>query len=144
MSVICVSESFPGKIMKENDLFVTEFFLEEKIYRGFINLFGDKNPLHVDKEYAVQKGFRDNVVHGNILSGFLSFFIGECLPVKNVILVSQNMKYHKPMYINDKLRLNAIITGIFESVNIIEMKFKFLNQSDEKIASGNFQIGILQ
>jgi acyl dehydratase len=43
--------------------------------------------LHIDDDYARSKGFKQKVMHGNILCGFLSRFVGELLPVK---------KYHNP------------------------------------------------
>ena len=69
-------------IFKIGDTFNEEFHVSDEIYAGFIQLFKDKNPLHTDQEIAIKKGFKGMVMHGNILNGFLSYFIGECLPTK--------------------------------------------------------------
>ena len=74
--------------MKEGDCFEARFTVTEETYLGFISLFKDKNPLHTDATFARLRGFDDKVMHGNILNGFLSYFIGECLPMKNVIIHS--------------------------------------------------------
>jgi acyl-CoA thioesterase FadM len=82
-------------------------------------------------------------MHGNILNGFLSCFIGEALPVKNVMIHSQEINYKKPVYMNDTLKLKAAVKEIHESVNAVVFKFSFVNQSNEIVAKGTIQIGIL-
>ena len=129
--------------IKKGDKFNEIFLVSENIYKGFISIFKDKNPLHTNREFAIEKGFRNIVVHGNILNGFLSYFIGERLPFKNVIIHKQEIKYHKPVYINDKLSFYAEVMNIFDELNVIEVKFFFNNQDCLKVASGKFQIGVI-
>lgn len=125
-----------------NQIFEINFVVTDSIHMGFISIFNDKNPLHTDTEFAIQKGFNGIVMHGNILGGFLSFFIGECLPTKNVIIHSQDIKYIKPVYLNDKLLLKAVVNEIYYSVNTIHFKYNFINEmSMEIVAKGNIQIG---
>ncbi|MDA3929060.1 MAG: MaoC/PaaZ C-terminal domain-containing protein [Prolixibacteraceae bacterium] len=130
--------------MKEGDKFTQTFLVSNKVYEGFIDLFKDQNPLHTQEQYSIVKGFEGRVIHGNILNGFLSYFIGECLPQKNVIIHTQEIEFKKPVYLNDDLVLTAEITRIFESVKAIEFKYKFINSASNVVAKGNFQIGILK
>ncbi len=99
--------------------------------------------MHTDETFAQSKGYRERVMYGNILNGFLSHFVGECLPVKNVVIQTQSIQYTRPVFLNDRLRLTAEISGIFESVNTVEFKFRFENTAGEKVARGKLQIGIL-
>jgi 3-hydroxybutyryl-CoA dehydratase len=126
-----------------NDGFEGEFTVSDDVYGGFIRIFRDRNPLHTDSAFAVGKGFRETVMHGNILNGFLSYFIGEMLPVKYVIIHSQEINYKKPVYLNDTLKLKAAVKEIHESVNAVVFKFSFSNSAGETVAKGNIQIGIL-
>lgn len=130
-------------LFKQNDTFEKHFLVSEKICDGFIKTFNDRNPLHVDNAYAVGKGFKGRVMHGNILNGFLSYFIGECLPVKNVIIHSQDIRYNHPVYLNDELYFEATVIGVHEAVKAIEFKFKFINSELIAVSRGKFQIGIL-
>lgn len=82
-------------------------------------------------------------MHGNILNGFVSYFIGECLPVKNVIIQTQEIKFFKPTYLNNSLNFQAEIVDVFESVNTVEIKFIFKNIEEMKVASGKINIGII-
>ena len=120
--------------MKPGDVFTYTFIITEDIYRGFIALFHDNNPLHTDDTFAQSKGFVQKVMHGNILNGFISYFIGECLPVKNVIIHTQEIKYHRPVYLNEALVFHAVVGNVFESVNTAELKYYFENQNKTKVA----------
>jgi 3-hydroxybutyryl-CoA dehydratase len=129
--------------MNKGDVYTSDFTVTSDMYLRFISLFRDTNPLHTIEKFAVEKGFKGRVMHGNILNGFLSYFIGECLPRKDVLIQSQEIKYLKPVYLNDHLTLIAEIEDIFESVKTIEFKYYFENGDKEKVARGRFQIGIL-
>lgn len=130
-------------MIKKGDVFRKQFCVSKKIYQGFITTFRDKNPLHVDKAFAKEKGFPNEVMHGNILNGFISYFVGECLPIKNVIIHSQKIEYKNPFYLNDKLNFCAEVTEVFDSVNIVALKYFFENAELLKVAQGDIQIGII-
>lgn len=117
--------------------------MNEKVYLGFINLFADKNPLHIDDKFAKEYGMPQKVMHGNILNGFLSHFIGEMLPMKNVIIHSQTIKYRKPVFLNDRLILTLRLEKVHESVNVYIFKYAFSKINIRNVATGEIQIGAL-
>ncbi len=129
--------------MRKGDVFKQTFQLTEKIYRGFIELFSDRNPLHVDPVFARSKGFESTVMHGNILGGFLSYFVGECLPIKNVIIHSQEIKFLKPVSLNDTLLFSAVIRDVYDSVGVVEFGFDFTSGEGIKVAKGTVSVGVL-
>jgi 3-hydroxybutyryl-CoA dehydratase len=126
-----------------DDKFEYEFKVSERVYEGFLTTFNDNNPLHTDEAFAAAHGFKGKVMHGNILNGFISFFIGECLPVKNVIIHSQEIQFKNPVYLNDVLRFEASVTDVYESVQAIGFKFTFKNQELKVVSKGKIQIGLL-
>lgn len=130
--------------MHKGDRFIQRFEISTELCEGFILLFNDRNPLHTEDAFACEKGFVKKVMHGNILNGFLSFFVGECLPDKNVMIYSQKIDFKKPVYAGDSLELHAVIDDIFESVNLAEISFEFINQDSVKVAKGKIQIGLLK
>ena len=80
-------------MIKQGDVFTEKFKITEDVRNGFIELFSARAPIHTDAEYARQRNFKSYIVHGNILSGFISHFVDECLPDKNVMCYSQNIKF---------------------------------------------------
>jgi len=90
----------------------------------------------------IKKGDKFNetfLVSENIYKGFISIFKDK----KNVIIHTQEIKYHRPVYINDKLSFYAEVMNMFDELNVIEIKFFFNNQDCLKVASGKFQIGVI-
>jgi 3-hydroxybutyryl-CoA dehydratase len=135
--------STSGQItMEAGQEFNFDFRVDEKVHGGFIKVFDDRNLLHVDDDYARSKGFSSKVMHGNILNGFLSRFVGELLPVKNTIIHSIGITYRKPCYLDDLLSLRATIEEVHESVGVYLFKFSF-SARDQVVALGNLQIGLL-
>ena len=128
--------------MKTGDHFILNFELTLEIYNSFKQTFKDFNPLHTNEKYARERGFKDKIMYGNILNGFISYFIGEHLPMKNVLIYSQYIKFRKPVYLNDSLIFEATIDHYSKSVNAYEFRFNFRRKS-KKVANGKIQIGIL-
>ena len=123
-----------------DDTFDEKFKISDDLVTDFIKLSNDRNPLHTIDKFAIDKGFKSRVVHGNLQNCFISYFIGECLPSKNVMILSQTIKFKNPVYINDILYLKVKIIGVFESVGLIEFDFKFTNQLDKIISNGIIKI----
>ena len=117
-----------------------EFIVDTGVYNGFKTIFKDHNILHTNQDYAQSKGFREKVMYGNILNGFVSYFVGELLPDDEILIQKQEISFHKPVYINDILSFEAVLSEVYESVNSFVFKFKFKNESG-LIAKGKVQIG---
>ena len=126
-----------------DDSFDQQFKISEELVCDFVKLSNDRNPLHTIDKFAIDKGFKSMVVQGNLQNCFISYFIGECLPSKNVMILSQTINYKKPVYINDILFLKVKIIGVFESVGLIEFDFNFKNQLDEIISKGIIKIKLI-
>jgi len=131
-------------LLNTGDIFTQNFCVSTEIYQRFIQLFQDKNPLHIDHDFAISHGFKSCVMHGNILNGFLSYFVGECLPTKNVIIHSQEIQFKNPVYLDDILQFKAIVDGVYESVAVVHFKYNFKNSDEKIVAKGKIQIGLLE
>jgi 3-hydroxybutyryl-CoA dehydratase len=125
------------------DKYSHEFLIDQEVYENFMKTFRDHNPLHTDRDFAQSKGFRDVVMHGNLLNGFISYFVGELLPVKDVMIMKQEIKFRLPVYLGDVLQFSAIVTEDIGSVNAKEFKFDFTNPEGKKVATGIVLIGLI-
>jgi 3-hydroxybutyryl-CoA dehydratase len=130
-------------MVKAGDRFVESFEISQELHRGFISLFGDRHPLHTDPVYAKSLGFESVVVHGNILCGFLSYFVGERFPEPDVMILSQNVKFPHPVYLNDRLQLDVEVLDVHDSVNVVEIECKFRNAAGKLVASARMNIGAI-
>lgn len=127
-------------VLSLNQEFVCVFQVDSKIYDGFITVFNDRNPLHTDENFAINKGFVGKVMHGNILNGFISYFIGELLPSQDVIILSQNINFKTPVYLNNQLQFEAVVIEQSDAVQVNVISFKFRNEDKQVVASGKIQI----
>ena len=118
-----------------------------EVYDSFQRCSSDYNPLHTDPAYANSKGFSGIVMYGNILNAFVSHFVGMLLPSKEVMIQSQDISFHKPVFLNDEILLESEIDIVSEAVNIINYKLKFRRLTGEKlelVAKGHVQVGLLK
>lgn len=128
--------------IKEGDKFVHEFTVTPEISDLFIKLSQDKNPLHIDENFSISKGFKSKVIHGNIQNCFLSYFVGEIFPIKEVVILSQSIKFKNPVYENDILFFDSKIVNFVESIQVYEFKFKFQN-SKSIVSQGDLMIKVV-
>ena len=59
---------------------------------SFVSLTGDNNPLHVDRDYAVQTPFHGRVVHGMLGASFVSTVIGTQSPGPGALWLAQSFE----------------------------------------------------
>ena len=118
-----------------------------EVYYSFQRCSNDYNPLHTDEAFAERKGFKGRVMYGNILNAFISHFVGMLLPYREVMIQTQDINFHKPVYLNDEILLEAGIDTVSEAVNIINYKLKFRrireDAKPELVAKGHVQIGLI-
>ena len=82
-------------------------------------------------------------MYGNILNAFVSAMIGEMLPIKDVIIHSQDIQYKNPVFMNEHLEAVMKVDEIFESVNVVIFQFSFRKEGGKLAAKGHIQIGII-
>lgn len=116
------------------------YTISQEVYDSFLKTSLDFNPLHTQDDFAQSKGFSGRVMHGNILNAFLSHFIGEGLPTKNVMILTQDIAFKKPSFLGDVLALNATVEEVHESVKMVTFKYFFAHESGEKRATGRISI----
>ena len=69
---------------------------------NFVKISGDKNKLHLNKNFAKEAGFEDVVVHGAYIINQFSKLIGTKLPGHGSLILFSEYKFHNPAYINKK------------------------------------------
>ena len=128
--------------IKKDSKFIHEFKITKTTIDLFIELSEDRNPLHVDANFSISKGFKAKVAHGNIQNCFLSYFVGEIFPIKDVMILSQTIKFKNPIYENDHLFFESVVVNFVESISVYELKFNFKN-STNIVSSGNLMIKVI-
>jgi len=80
----------------------------------FASLSGDNNPIHLDEDYAKTTSFGRRIVHGMFSAALISAVAGTKLPGPGGVYLSQELKFRKPIFIDDTVVATLTITDINE------------------------------
>ncbi len=111
---------------------------------SFRTISGDINPLHNDKKFAIEHGFDDRVVYGMLTSSFLSTLAGVYLPGEKSLIHEVDVKFKKPVFVNDELTIKGEVSEIYTAFKVFIMKVTITNQLGEKVLRGSMRIGFLE
>lgn len=76
--------------------------------KAFAGVSGDRNPVHMDEEYAGNSRFKKRIAHGLMSASYFSAIFGTKFPGPGCVYVSQSLNFLRPVYIDDTV--NAIAT----------------------------------
>jgi 3-hydroxybutyryl-CoA dehydratase len=68
---------------------------------AFADVSGDRNPVHVDADYAATTMFKERIAHGMLSAAYISAVFGMELPGPGAIYVSQTLNFKAPVKIGD-------------------------------------------
>ena len=63
----------------------------------FAQVSTDRNPVHLDDDYAQDTIFEGRIAHGMLTAGLISAVIGEQLPGHGTIYMGQSLKFLAPV-----------------------------------------------
>src|SRR5450756_1495840 len=112
-----------------------EYTITTAVYDSFLNAFRDYSPVHVDEAYAQKSGFAGKVMHGAMLNGFLSHFVGMIFPGKPGLLLAVDLRFSQPSFLGDVLQLEAVAGQKLDSQNVIVLDFTFQNLTQKHLAA---------
>ena len=118
-----------------------DYPITPEVYAHFLGAFGDYNPLHVDDAYARQCGFGGKVMHGSLLNGFLSHFVGMVFPGRASLLLTVDLRFSEPSYLGDMIRLEAVVSQKLDARRIVVLDVVLHNATRDLVAArGRVQV----
>lgn len=115
---------------------LTHCYSEEEVCR-FADISGDRNPVHLDAEYAKQTRFGSRLVHGFLSGSLISAVLGTVLPGEGSIYMSQKMDFLRPVFIGDTITAKVIVTEIDQAKKQIVLKTTCTNQYGKIVIDGS-------
>jgi 3-hydroxybutyryl-CoA dehydratase len=102
---------------------------------SFADISGDKNPVHLDADYAAKTIFKDRIAHGMLTAGYLSAVFGMQLPGPGAIYISQTLNFKGPVRIGDKVIAKVRVLELFPAKK--RVRFECLcTVSDKSVLEG--------
>jgi 3-hydroxybutyryl-CoA dehydratase len=80
---------------------------------GFANVTGDKNPVHLDADFAARTMFKERIAHGMLTASYISAVFGMELPGPGVIYISQTLNFKGPVKIGDEVVAKVTVAELF-------------------------------
>jgi 3-hydroxybutyryl-CoA dehydratase len=104
--------------------------------RAFAELSGDRNPIHLDDEYAATTRFGRRIAHGMLAASLISTVLGTELPGIGTVYLSQNSRFLAPVYPGDTITARVTVKNIREDKPIVTLETICENQHGELLIKG--------
>lgn len=125
------------------DTFGRKREITDELIRGFAELSGDHNPIHLDETFAATTRFGRRIAHGMLSGAFISAVLGEEFRERRIVYLSQSMRFVAPVYINDLITTTATVTDIQSDKRIVTLETICTNQDGTVTLTGQALIMML-
>lgn len=111
---------------------------------AFSQISKDKNPVHLDENFAADSMFKKPIVHGFLYGSMLSALIANQLPGPGSVYMYQDMKFIAPVYYDEVLVAKVVITEMDGKRKIITLNTTIYKEADNSpVISGVAKIKYL-
>ena len=122
--------------LKVGDHYKEEFIITQEMVNKFAELTGDKNPIHLNKEFAAKTIFKRPVVHGLFSVTSFGKVMGTKFPGSGSIHVGQNLSFKKPLYPNQKYYVYVELVRIIKEKRFGIFKTQIFDTNDNLVVDG--------
>lgn len=112
----------------------------DEMIRAFAEISEDRNPAHLDDEYAKASFFKQRIAHGMLGAGLISAVMAMKLPGPGAIYLSQNLKFKAPVYIGDTMTAKAEVVDLNDSKKIVTLNTTVSKQDGTVVIEGQAMI----
>ncbi|WP_342077213.1 MaoC family dehydratase [Yoonia sp. SS1-5] len=102
----------------------------------FAEVSTDRNPVHLDEDYAQDTIFCGRIAHGMLTAGLISAVIGEQLPGHGTVYLGQNLIFLAPVRPGDMVLAEVEVKEIDFSKRRVKMETRCL-VDDKKVLVGD-------
>lgn len=92
----------------------------------FAQVSTDRNPVHLDDEYAMDTIFEGRIAHGMLTAGLISAVIGEQLPGHGTVYLGQSLKFLAPVRPGDIVTAEVEVMSIDHSKRRVQLDTRCL------------------
>ncbi|MCL5777745.1 MaoC family dehydratase [Limibaculum sp. FT325] len=86
--------------------------IEDYDIRLFADVSTDRNPVHLDDDYARDTIFGGRIAHGMLTASLISAVIGEQLPGHGSVYLGQTLKFLAPVFPGDEVTAEVSVREI--------------------------------
>jgi 3-hydroxybutyryl-CoA dehydratase len=104
--------------------------------RAFAELTGDRNPVHLDEEYAAATRFGRRIAHGMLGASLVSAVLAGELPGPGSVYLSQTLRFTAPVFLGDTVTARVTVRHVREDKPVVTLETVCTNQRGERVVEG--------
>lgn len=113
-----------------------EKVVTEELIEAYSLVSSDRNPLHLDPNYARHTRFGERIAHGMLGAGLISAALASMSGCESTLIYrEQTLRFHRPVKVGDTLTAVAEVVGI-ESNGTIHAATSCRNQRNKLVIDG--------
>ena len=122
-------------MIEAGQIYKHAFSFSQNDVEKFAEVTGDKNPIHLDNNYAAQTVFKRPIMHGFLGGSIFSKVFGTLFPGEGTIYLKQSMAFVKPMYVDTQYEAVFTVREVIKEKNraIIDTIINELSSGDATI-----------
>ncbi len=133
--------------MNIDDIYVGQVYevkriVTDEMVKLFAEATGDKNPVHLDEEYAKNTIFGGRIAHGILSLGIISSVLGMEFPGAGTIYLMQNAKFRRPVYIGEEVTVKLIVKEIDREKRRVLLETYVVKENGENAIEGEALVKI--
>jgi 3-hydroxybutyryl-CoA dehydratase len=102
----------------------------------FAEITGDKNPIHLQEEFATTTRFKRRIAHGLLTASYVSAVLGSQLPGPGTIYLSQSLTFKAPVYLDDEITARVTVLKYRADKQILTLRTECVNQDGVTVMEG--------
>lgn len=114
----------------------------ENDVRQFAEVSTDKNPIHLDAEYAKNTIFKQRIVHGMLVGSLFSGILGCDLPGEGTIYLGQTLSFKAPVPLNEQVTATVELINLRQDKPIATFKTTCVDGSGKVVIEGEATVRV--
>lgn len=113
-----------------------ERIITDEDIKKFADVSGDRNPIHLNEEYAKKTFFKGRIAHGMLSAALISAVLANKLPGPGSIYLKQEIRFLKPIRIGDTILVTVEVIKKENEKERVILRTYCINQHRELVVDG--------
>lgn len=114
---------------------ITKTIAESDI-EAFAEVTGDRNPVHLNEEFAKTTRFGRRIAHGMLTASLISSVLANQLPGEGSVYLGQTLQFVAPVFPGDEITARVTVTDVRENRPIVKLETVCVNQRGDTVIRG--------
>ena len=122
--------------LKVGDAAEMQKTIADEDVRAFAELTGDRNPVHLDEEYAASTRFGRRIAPGMLGASLISAVLANELPGRGTVYLSQTLRFIAPVFLGDTITARVVVKSVREDKPVVTLETICTNERGERVVEG--------